>query len=111
MWSHVPIVTMAILRFRIRTLMLAASLAAALCAGKVSSDRRRARFDAQFRWHLEQAAKFNDLLRGEDSKRLDGADRRRVHRAWQWHDDLALKYLHARNTPWLPVPPDPPPPG
>jgi len=85
-------------RFRIRTLMIAVAVAGAALGAWIWIERRRTEF-------IERAAAHQRWV-------IVGC---RVVPRWalrksDYHEALAGKYRAAARRPWLPVPPDPPPP-
>jgi hypothetical protein len=88
-------------RFRLRTLMIAVAV-----AGIALDLHTRSCASRQLAvYHDKESLKL--LPCGEHERLFDA----RRQRAWiWWHLDLAAKYRRAADHPWLPVPPDPPPP-
>lgn len=88
--------------FRVRTMMIVAIAALAplaVCA-YVMIYSRRSYFYERSAFHGSKAKSIilETSLRGHDRAMA------------RWHLDLAIKYQHAAENPWLPVEPDPPKP-
>ena len=60
-------------------------------------------------WLLERSARFRRIGAAHGAQVYDAPGAKLPPRM-RWHRDLARKYDHAADRPWLPVTPDPPAP-
>src|SRR4051794_41783878 len=101
-------------RVRLRTLMIVVAIAALLFGGVLEAGRRRARFrqlERHYMWEQMDAG-FATLLM-ESFERDPSVGPRKLaaaRRLEAYYGRLRAKYERATRYPWLPVPPDPPPP-
>jgi hypothetical protein len=106
-------------RFTVRRLMVAMAIVALLLGGGIlgrrSLDYRRlAAFHEQMEQRKERAVRGIEILARAANDPADAAAARRdaayEAQIGRHHAALKAKYLRAASRPWLPVPPDPPPP-
>jgi len=101
-------------RMTTRRWMLAVATVAMLCAGGLTIYRRSAHFQALAEHHGSKAGVLQ--LTGPNGGpageiRILGINDVPINRKLaDWHLELRDKYRAASRRPWLPVPPDPPPP-
>lgn len=121
---------MRILRFKIRTAMLAVALVA-IALGLYANTRvvtaeRRARYLRMAEVHRAKIVDLRlafDLIRGPKGRMqcvnvyldsigrtLSETEAQRQRELNEWHDSLAIKYRNAANHPWWTLKPDPPAP-
>jgi hypothetical protein len=114
-------------RFRLRTLLVAVAVAAVMLGVIVPMVRLRARYSERAAGHGGSAQFYLEHARAADQghggcmkigargsiQEIKAAYRRvapKYRRIADYHSLMARKYERASRYPWLPVPPDPPPP-
>src|SRR5690242_6532202 len=95
-------------RFRLRTLMIAVAVAALLLAAKLARERSVVYRERSF--VAECFARAIDFSLAGAEMRGDAIAAAKHREAQRYYLRLAAKYRRAARFPWLPVPPDPPPP-
>lgn len=88
-------------RFRLRTLMIAVAVVALLAFGVTLIRNAR-----RYRRTAVHHAIVSRIIEIEAGRAPTQSDRERA----AYHSKLNDKYEHAASRPWLPLPPDPPPP-
>src|SRR5262245_8647303 len=88
-------------RFTFRWLMAAVAVISVALGSAIAIKRRRDGFEYLYQYHIGLAGPRYRQSYNHPSLRRPTARER-------WHYELALKYYHAAEQPWLPVAPDPP---
>jgi hypothetical protein len=97
-------------RFRLWMLMVAVAVVAMALGGPVVLMRRRADF-LRLADHHRVRVQWRGVNGGTGATPwTDSRGQPVTERRSAWHHAMSLKYEHAAERPWLPVPPDPPPP-
>jgi hypothetical protein len=94
--------------FRIRTLMIAVAVVAVLAAGFVRCKQRQDRF-AELASRYDRESELLPGIWSGPGEAYEGP-LGLPYRRGEYLDQMSLKYRSAASHPWLPVPPDPPPP-